>query len=356
MFKNLSRLQSAGGGDFSVAQICESLNITPSTYYYWVRKLDIQTPYRASVKHNSTITKEQILELHNSGKKYNEILKILGISEDTYNTLLAKFGIKTDSMQAKKNISEITKERLENLIHSGLTVKKICEELNISERTYSRLLDKFGLTTGRKAAKKHIASIKPEMLQSLLDSGCSKPEICTRLKINDCMFYRLLKRFDIKYNYLHNSNEIKIPKQRLEELANSGKTVEEITKELGVSLTTYYQKTKEAGVKTVFRDSIDRIMSVPKDELQKSLDAGMTVKEICAKYKISEMNYIALIRKYNLATPQRISSDIISNVTKEQILALRNDGKKSEEICKELNISKSTMRRILSAGKNLEQT
>ena len=157
----------------------------------------------AAVKRNSIITKEQILELRESGRKYSEILKELGISEDTYNTLLAKFGIVTEFQKAKQNIAQITKEKLQALVESGQSVKKICEELNIPVRTYSRLLDKFGLVTGRKAAKKHIASITPEMLQTLLDKGRSKLEICERLKINDAMFYRLLKRFNIKYNYLH---------------------------------------------------------------------------------------------------------------------------------------------------------
>lgn len=353
--RSLNGLPCPGGGGFSVAQICESLGITPQAYYYWIKKLDIQTPYRAAVKRNSTITKEQILELHKSGKKYTEILKELGVSEDVYNTLLAKYGIVTDYMREKKNIAEITKERLQGLIQNGLPVKKICEELNIPERTYSRLLDKFGILTGRKAAKKHIASITGEMIQGLLDKGCSKPEICERLKINDSMFYRLLKRFNIKYNYLHNAHEVKIPKARLEELANSGKTTEEIAKELGIAVTTFHEKVKAAGVKTVFRESIDRIMSVPKEDIQKALDSGMSVKEICAKFGISEVNYSVLIRKYNLETSQRMSSAVIAGVTKEQILALRKAGKKVDEICKELNISKSTLRRILAAGKDLEQ-
>ncbi|MCM1009708.1 MAG: helix-turn-helix domain-containing protein [Fusobacterium sp.] len=277
------------------------------------------------------------------------------MSEDAYNTLLAKFGIVTDYMSAKQNIAQITKEKLQALVASGKSVKVICEELRIPERTYSRLLDKFGLITGRKASKQHVASITHEMLQGLVDAGFSKQEICERLKIQDYMFYRLLKRLHVEYNYLHNAGEIKISKARLEELVRSGKTAEEIAKELGVAVTTFHQKAKELGVATVFRESIDRINSISKVEIQKALDSGISINAICEKFGITEMNYIALLRKHNLSTSQRESGARISEITKEQILSLRKAGKNTQEICKELNISKSTLRRILAEGKNLEQ-
>lgn len=354
--EQLKKLVHNGEGGCSVAQICKTLDITPASYYYWVKKLDIQTPYKASVKHSSSITKERVLELRNSGMKYTDIIAELGVSEDAYNTLLSKWGIVTDYKREKQNIAQITKEQLESLVQGGLSVKAICEELKIPERTYSRLLDKFGLVTGRKAAKQHAASITHEMLQGLVDEGFSKQEICARLKIQEYMFYRLLKRLNVQYNYLHNAHEVKISKAKLEELVKSGKTAKEIASELGIAVTTYHEKAKALGVATVFRESIDRINSVSKEEIQEALDAGMSVSAICEKFCITKMNYTALLRKYNLLTSMRESGEIIAGVTKEQILALRKAGKNTQEICKELNISKSTLRRILSAGKDLEQT
>ncbi len=354
--EQLKKLVHNGEGGCSVAQICKTLDITPASYYYWVKKLDIQTPYRASVKHSSSITKERVLELRNSGMKYTDIIAELGVSEDAYNTLLSKWGIVTDYKREKQNIAQITKEQLESLVQGGLSVKAICEELKIPERTYSRLLDKFGLVTGRKAAKQHAASITHEMLQGLVDEGFSKQEICARLKIQEYMFYRLLKRLNVQYNYLHNAHEVKISKAKLEELVKSGKTAKEIASELGIAVTTYHEKAKALGVATVFRESIDRINSVSKEEIQEALDAGMSVSAICEKFCITKMNYTALLRKYNLLTSMRESGEIIAGVTKEHILALRKAGKNTQEICKELNISKSTLRRILATGKNLEQT
>lgn len=331
----------------SVNEICKKFGITPSVYYNLISKFEIQTPKKKSRAYNAQITKERILELLNSGKKYNEVLEILNINSTAYNTLLSQFGIVTGLKKSKQNISNVTKKQLESLITSGKKVKEICQELNISERTYTRLLDKFGIETERQKSKKHIASITRETLQELVDKGFSVNEICNQLKINNGMFYRLLKELHINYNYQHHFNEILIPEKTLEEYANSGKTTAEIGNDLGIAVTTFHHKVKEASIKTVFRDSIDTIASISKEEFQKLIDSGMSVKEICEKLGITSSTYKVLMNKYYPQTSLRRSADTIAQIDKKQLLELKNSGKTVKEICTELNISKSTYQRIL---------
>lgn len=332
----------------TVAEICESLKITASNYYRLLKKFGIKTPHIENNESIASITKEQLQDLISSGKKHEEILANLGISTTTYSSLLAKFQIVTDFQSSRANIAGITKEVLQNFVDSGKKVKAICQELQIPERTYSRLLDKFGILTGRKLAKAHIASITREQLLALVEGGLTKDEICQELKIQNYAFYKLLKRFNIPYNYLHHANEVVISKQKLEELFQSGKTTAEIAQELGIAVTTLHEKAKILKVKTEYRDSIDKIGSIPIEEFQSCLDSGMTIQQICTKFNITNAMYSAIIRKYSLVTSQRKSLVNISMIKKETLLNMRKSGKSIKEICSELNISQSTYRRILN--------
>lgn len=336
--------------NLSVKEICKKLDISESSYYDLLNKFNIKTPRKQTINNISTITKEQIIELQKSGKTFNEIVKILNISQTAYSSLLNKFSLPSPAKIAKSNIKNITKEKLEGHIASGKTIKEICSELNISERTYTRLLDIYGINTNRKLSKKHIATITQEKLQQLVDKKLSVTEICNELQITKNMFYVLLKRLHVKYDYQQHSREIQIPKSELERQAKSKKTTLQIAQDLGISRTCYHAKARAAEVKTILRDSIEHISSIEKNNIQKSINSGATVKEICQQYALTLSNYLTILRKHNLSTPQRISIQQISQISKQQIIELKNSGKSVTEICKELNISQSSYYRILNSN------
>ncbi|MCM1338281.1 MAG: helix-turn-helix domain-containing protein [Muribaculaceae bacterium] len=337
----------------AVDDICKFFGISGKAYYDFLKKFGIKTPAMLSTQRNASITKEQIVKLIDAGKSVKEISAELGITESAYTSLVSKFGIQTEAKLAKQRLSGVTEECLRTLVTSGKFVDEICEKLNIPVRTYSRLLDKFGIITDRKAAKARVASIKKEELQALVDEGLTPKEISRRLNIPTASFYKLLKRLKIDYTYAHHQREIVIPKAKLEEAAASGKSVDEIAKDLGIATTTYHEKAKLAQVKTVFRDSIDNLNAIPKETIQKLLDSGESVEQICEKLNITKANYVALLRKYNLDTAQRRSLENIANISKSQVLELRADGKTNKEICTELNISMHTLRRILNANSGM---
>ena len=64
----------------------------------------------------------------------------------------------------------------------------------------------------------------------------------------------------------------------------------------------------------------------------------MTIKDICEKFNITEANYYALIRKYNIQTPLREHLVNVSNITKEEIQAMQKEGMTKKEIAKTLGI------------------
>ncbi len=330
----------------SVSQNCSKLNVSETKYYKLLKGFDIKTQRMKTIERNLTITKEQIQDLLNAGKKYNEILKELNITADTYNGLLLKYNIKTELMRSKEKISNITKEQIEELLQSGKKVKEICAILNIPEKTYTRLINKFGIITERKKSKIHLASITAEKLQKLVDNKLSVSEICENLKINKEAFYKLLKQLDIKYDYQHHYNEILIPERVLRTAAGLNKTTRETAEDLNIAVTTYHQKTKAAHVPTLLRNSIDNIALVSRDELQQAVNSGLTIKQICEKFKIKRTNYKALIEKYNISTPQRDAIARNAGITAEQFLTLSKSGKAVKEICNELGISESTYRRL----------
>lgn len=299
-----------------------------------------QTNFRAK------IPKERILSLQNSGKKYREIVKELGVSETTYNSLCAEYNIVSEMQKIKQHIAAITEERFRVLAET-LPVKEVCRELQITERTYSRLIDKFKILTKRKIAKLRAKAITKEQLQELVDSGLNKKEICSLLEINESLFYRLLKRHKIAYDYQHHYNEKKFPPEVYERIQKIARTVKEAADKLGMAVTTYHAKVKEAGVKTVYRDSIDKLDSISPDEFQAAVDT-MPVKEVCKKFGITHSNYLTLIRRHKTRTPQRLAMERVASVTKEELLKDRAEGKMIKTICAERGISLSTYRRIIN--------
>lgn len=290
-------------------------------------------------------SKERILSLQSSGKKYTEIVKELEISETTYNALCAKYDIVSEMQKLKQHIASIM-ERFK-AIAGKKPMKEVCEELNITERTYSRLINTCEILTERKKAKLRARAITPEYLQELVDNNLTVKEIGAILGVNKALVYRKFKEFNTNYNYQHHYNERRFSAEVLARIQEISKTVREAADNLEVAVTTYHAKVKRAGVKTVYRDSIDKLNSISPEEFQKAVET-MTVKEICKKFNITEANYTSLIRRYNTKTPHRASMERIANITKEELLKDRAEGKMIKTICAERGIGLSTYRRIIN--------
>ena len=134
------------------------------------------------------------------GKTYPKIAEILGISIATLKNLITKMKITTHKLQSKEANEKVTKERLEKLINSGKSIDEICKELNITVRSYSNLVNRFGIMTKIRQGKLNNSSITKEEMQNVVDEGLTVKEMCKKLKISRPIFYHLLRVLDINYN------------------------------------------------------------------------------------------------------------------------------------------------------------
>ena len=332
----------------SVNEICEHLGIGKDAYYELLQKFNIITEYKNKKLNIDNITKDQLISLIESNKTYPEICKELGISQSTLQKLVLDYKIETKILQTKKNVSGITKEQLQKLIDSGKSNAEICKELSIPIRTYTFLTNHFGIITNLRQAKINVSNITKEELQTLVNAGFSREEICSILNLSgEGMFYKLLKRLNIQYNYKHHIGEIIIPKDDLQRVVNEWESHQDIQEKLNISNTSFYEKSKIAKVKTVMSNSIEKIKSLNIKEIQNKLDNGATPKEICDMFDITLSMYHSLIRQYGLISKAKRKFLNVKSITKEHLEELINANKMTKEICQELDISVNTYMRLL---------
>lgn len=239
----------------------------------------------------------------------------------------------------------ITKKTLQELVDNKIPVDEICKELNISVRNYSTLVNRFGIMTDFRKNKANSLSITKEKLQELVDKGLTAKEIYEKLNISDSVFYHLLKRLGINYNYKHHANLKDIPKNKLEQTVKEWESQAKAEEELDISASTFNYKAREAKVETVLSGSIDRLQKLgsKKEEIQRYLDEGATPQEICEMYDIPPVMYHSLIRKYNLVSAAKKKFDSTKTITGAQLEQLLKSGKSKTEICEELGISRNTL-------------
>ena len=332
-----------------IEKICERLNISKSVYLSLVHKFDIITGYKKSKERVAKVTREDILNLIEGGKTYPKIAEILGISIATLKNLITKMKITTHKLQSKEANGKVTKERLEKLINSGKSIDEICKELNITVRSYSNLVNRFGIMTKIRQGKLNNSSITKEEMQNVVDEGLTVKEMCKKLKISRPIFYHLLRVLDINYNFQHHRNLKELPKDKIEQIVSEWESKEKAEENLDMAVRTFYKKAKEAKVPTIMSESINKLndLGVKKDEIQMYLDEGATQQDICEMYDISPELYHSLVRKYSLSSSAKKQCEKVNSITKDQLEQLIKTGKSQKQICKELGISSSTLHKKL---------
>ena len=139
-----------------------------------------------------------------------------------------------------------------------------------------------------------------------------------------------------------------ITKEQLCSLIAEGKNVKEICEILNIGHTTYNNLLKRFEIATSNKISKEITQNITKELLQEKLDTGKEPKEIAQELGISTATCINHMEKYGLtSTHMRITRNVAS-ITKEQLKNLINSGKTKKEICKILNIGDSTYSRLLN--------
>lgn len=344
--ESLLSLMSSGK---TITEIRKELgDISMEMYCKLLRKFNIETTLKKRMAHHSTITKTDITSRLEKGMTKLEIIKELDLTASKYTRLLHDFGIETSVMSDRKNASQITKERFLELINSGMLSKDIEKELGISNSTFCNLLNKFEITTTRQAERANAFNITKEELQALVDRGLTVKSMLAELNISESTFYKLIKFHNVDYKFQHHNNEIIIPKQLMEDMIQTNKPVRAIAKELNVHQTTFSNKARIARVNTTYRENIDKGASVTKEELQDAISSGFSRAEICKRYGIAISMYDTLISKFHIMTKKKMERENVQRISKELLIAMKSMGKSIENICKELNITTYTYRKIMN--------
>lgn len=341
------KLQELVDKNLSIDEICSELNISKSAYYDLIKNFDINTTHRGYKKRVDAVSKEQLKSLLEQGKNYDEISEELQVSKSSIGMLILKFKLETKIGKTKAITSKIDKERLEALIAEDKSIAEICEELGIQKRLYASLLDKFGIVTKHRQSRKNMLAVTKEKLQELVDSNLPVSEMAKRLKISEGSFYYLLKYHDINYNYAHHSNEKFVPKHRLQQVSSEWENKDELLNDIGIVQGTFNRKANIARVETKFSKSIKTLSEINPKEVQEYLEQGATPKEICELFGISRTIYNRIIIKFSLTTVAKKENLNADKATKEKLQELINKGKTKPEICKELGISFSTLKKRL---------
>ena len=293
------------------------------------------------------ITKEQILALRDQGKKEKEIQAILGLSLRGYYSLLKMLSVPGVISALNQKLASIPKNEFEQMLKDKATMEDICKKYKISASVYYTYIEKNNLKNYITYPKKK--SVTKDMLQELVDKKYSIDEICKKLSIAKDTYFRLLKKFDILTEYKKNkANAKNITKEQIVSLLDCNKKISEICEELNISASTLRKLFVNFNINTRTIQSKKIISTITKEQLLEYIEAGVPSEQICKELNLSKRTYSRLTNKFGINTPIRQAKANIKNVTKEQLQRLVDEGLTMSEICKKLHLSgKSIFYRLL---------
>jgi len=321
-------------------EICEEFGISPSTYNRLLIRFNIVSDSKQTMQFTQNLTKEQLEEILSQDKTLDEIAKELGVSKATLHYQRKRLGIASELSEQKNKIKTITKEDILKYLSENKTRAEICEILNISETTYTKLLNKYNIVTAQKIATEHSKSISKEKLISMLDAKIPIMKICEELGISWSTFKKLTTEYGIQTKQMQTqARNATITMEQLTQLIEQGLSRDEICKRLGINRHTYNSKLNEFGIKSRLSLNKEKVASITQEQLEQLMSKAKSVKEICKELDISTGTYSRLLHKFNI---QGKRTSKISDETAKQFKELIEQNKSKEEICNQLHINTNT--------------
>ncbi len=332
-------------------EICEILNISINQYKALIKKFGLHSKKAINIVIEN-ITKEQLLDFVNSGKTTYEVKDALGISTGTYTKLLKKFGIKTRNLRSREVARSVTKETLEEFLQQGKSLMEIKQILGLTYETTRAIFEKYNLKTPKmqemETSSAIISGISKEQLEELFKEGKTIKEVSKELNIGHSSLQQLLKKYNVKTFWQEKTDNIKIEKEDLEILINSGMLRKDIAKRYNVNPDTITRYLRKYGIENLQIQNQKRIAKIPKETLIKLYNSGTSVKAKCEFLNISESTYHRLLRLYKIQKKANCHwAKPLNQISKEEILSLLNEGLPTAEICKILKVSERTFRNRL---------
>ena len=170
-----------------IQSLAELYNIDSKTVYAALRRNDTEP----SKKHYLTDDeKKAIVADFDNGIKYFDIAKKYDVSSMTVYSVLAG-AKKVAGMTSKNHYRNEYPGLVEDLEETDLSVNEICKKYGINEILYYKLVKLFDVR------KRQAASIKKERNKALIEDfnkGLTYKEICAKYNITQSSFYRILAK------------------------------------------------------------------------------------------------------------------------------------------------------------------
>ena len=339
------KIQELDKAGYTSKQIQKILGISANTLQKLRYKFKILTKMQQTRESNAKVTPEAIIECLTKGMMVEEICIDLGISRSTYKKMVSKHHIKTKHSEARENIKKITKSILESTLEKFETMQEVADELKIHISTLPKLIDKFKIKIpGRNVENPELK----QQLTTLIKQGLTRKDICQKFGWSESHYYRMISQNGIMTELQKAEEKIsKITKEEIEQKLSQGKTLEDIAAEYSIGRTTIYTLADKLGIKTKLHKANDNIKLVTREKLEEAINNGLTIKQICENFGISDGAYYNLLLKFNIKTESAQIKEYVNSIKPEKIKELLKKYPTTKEILQELKISPMTYKKLL---------
>ena len=319
--------------------------------------------------------REKVRHLVSKGKSNQEIAEELGISKERVENdifILRKKGkiSKERRNYGIKKDSEVTKrrEQVMELAKEGKSNQEIAKELGINKEAVARdicILRKKGKISkerrNNRIKKDPEVTKRREKVKQLVSEGKSNQEIAEELEVSKEVvagdIYILKKEGKISKERRKKDQEVTKRREQVMELANEGKSNQEIAEELEVSkevvagdICTLRKEGKISKERrSQGRKKDPKVTERREQVIQLVVSEGKSNQEIAEELGVNKgviVTDITILRKER-KIPKNQERKKAPEVIKrrEQVMELVNEGKNNQEIAEELGIKKETVAR-----------
>ena len=190
--------------------------------------------------------------------------------------------------------------------------------------------------------------IPKEKLEELIEQGKSNREIAKIFGISQYTCKRIMDEYGLNSKYAEQKKYVKsISEEQLKELVKKGYNSKQIGEELGIRRDTVKKLLTKFNLVTKLSENRDNIKNITKEKILSLIEQNLKVNEICKILGIGRSTYNSLINKFNIETVNKLSLKNVSDISEKEFRQLVDSGIQVEDICKKLGIARTTYSTLL---------
>lgn len=331
------------------AEVCRKLHISNKTYENIKIKFGVtDDPISSHDKWNSLTTDKKI-EIIKSGKSIDAICKEYNISPGLIQRFIQSENIKTNTIRRREIREAADIESIQSDINAGIAIAEILEKHNLSSSQFQLLMDSGKITTPQKKARDKVANITKEQFIEAINSSTNITEALNKLSVSKGTLYKLERQFgaQIPWKRIRAKTEFPVDKTTLEKEINAGTPIDEICSKYKISQYMYYKMMQVYNIESSNLNLDEKFRDVDKSALEDIIAQKTTHKEVYEELGLTRKQYAVLLKRRNIKTKHQSDIERISKITKEKLAEAISQGSTISELCKQFNISLGTCYTLL---------